>query len=192
MFFHCPLTPGLSIKRLILINHLNSTELDYPVKIKPHRRYYTCPNFWHKVLLKITFVLDIDLLTLRMTSNHQSQRKKQSSFKIIRKKVGTHVLAVFVENHISFTLKLTFRPTRWPSIIKIVSGIDYLVKYQTKDVLHFFLLCFLTIIFFTFLTLELTSRPSIWPLITKIILLMIFSNKMARKRGITHVPSFIC
>ena len=54
-----------------MFNHLNPTELDFPIKITSKLGVIRSPKYTPKIL----FDLEIDLLTLRVTSNeHDNER----------------------------------------------------------------------------------------------------------------------
>ena len=93
-----------------MFNHLNPKELDYPIKITSKLSIlYVIQSLAYTP--KIIFDLEIDLLTLRVTSNDQYNGKNGFfSQNHTQKEVLHMILVLLVKNHIflNLTLKLTF------------------------------------------------------------------------------------
>ena len=101
---------------MTLNNNILLLEIRLSCQKHPKTKYYIRS---HLYLLKITFFIfgfEIDLLTLHMTLNHQTNHRiRLSRQNEILKDVLHFFLIIFVKNHIStfYFLKLTFRPLRW-------------------------------------------------------------------------------
>ena len=105
--------------------------------------------------------------------------------------------ALFVKNHIFLTWPLNWHTDLENDllIIKIVAEMDYRQNYTKKTYYTFYYLCLLKIVF---LISELTFDELELKLILKITLnhynntIIVFVVQNPIKRGITHVPRFIC